>query len=174
MPRQPIELFYDVGTREEQLDKYNYKHFEACSGEFCLERPIGWDEYLDVLSRQIFEFVIDNDPRILYVHQSNLAEDRLLLVVLDEVLARYRATVHSPVVQPTLSESGQALVRQQEWAAAIEQDAFDAYVQDGKLVVEARRDLAVPLTGAGRETYGDERSGWVTVEAGEELVVPVQ
>ncbi len=94
-------------------------------------------------------------------------------MVLDEVLARYRATVDVPLVQPTLTESGQALVRQQEWAEAIEQDAFDAYLEDGHLVVEPQRDLAVPVTGVGEETYGEERSGWVTVGEGERLSLPL-
>ncbi len=173
VPRHPVNLYYDVGTREEQLDQYNHTYFETCTGEFCLDRPIGWDEYLDTLSRQILEFVYANDPRTLYVHQSNLAEDRLLLVVLDEVLARYRATVDFPLVQPTLTESGQAIVRQREWTEAIEQDAFDAYLEDGNLVVEPQRELAVPVTGVGEETYGEERSGWVTVEEGERLSLPL-
>ena len=171
VPRHPINLYYDVGTRAEQLDQYNYLYFETCEGDFCLEEPIGWDEYVETLRYQILQFVTGNDPRTLYVHQSNLAEDGLLLELLSEVLGAFRGTVSSPVVQPTLAESGETMLRQQAWAAAVRAGEVTAHRDGGQVIVESERDLLVPVTGAGEETYGSVRSGWVEVQAGERLAL---
>lgn len=62
VPRHPINLYYDVGTREEQVNQYNYRYFEACEGESCLKRPINWAQYLDVQTFQILQFVSNNGP----------------------------------------------------------------------------------------------------------------
>ncbi len=171
VPRHPINLYYNVGTREEQLDQYNYLYFEACEGDFCLDEPITWEGYVDTLRYQILQFVSGNDPRTLYVHQSNLAEDALLLDVLGAVLTEYRGIVSAPLVQPTLTESGTAMLRQRAWAAAVEAGEVTAHRVGGQLVIESERDLEVPVTGAGEEAYGAVKSGWVSVGAGEALTL---
>ncbi len=57
---------------------------------------------------------LTNDPRTTYAHQSNLAGERVLLTLLETTLDRYRELVEAPLVQPTLTESAQDLLRQQE------------------------------------------------------------
>ncbi len=76
-------------------------------------------------------------------------------------------------MQPTLTESAQDLLRQQEWAAALAAGQVTAYVEGGDVVVRATRDLAVPVTGAGNGRYADERSGWVGARRGATVRIPV-
>ena len=174
VPRHPVNIYYNVATREQQLDAYNHAYHETCKGEFCLKAPLTWEQYVEQMVRDLLTATLSNDPRTTYVHQSNLAGDRNLLAVLDATLARYRELVTAPLVQPTLTESGEALLAQQAWAQALGDRAVEAYLENGSLVLRAAtRDLNVPVTGAGDETYAGERSGWLSVPAGAERRVPV-
>jgi hypothetical protein len=173
VPRLPANIYYDTGTFAETLDQYDHRYRESCEGEFCLKERPSWEDYLALESVSILKFVNGNDPRTFYLHQANLAEEGTLYPVVDAVLERFRSVTSQPVLQPTLTESGEAQLDRLRWQTALADGAVTAHVEGGTLVVRSERDLRVPVTGAGEERYGAERSGWVEVGAGEEVRIPV-
>ncbi|GGN50563.1 hypothetical protein FHR83_009229 [Actinoplanes campanulatus] len=65
-------------------------------------------------ARAILARMQANDPRPYYVHQANLAEERLLYPLLDRVLDQYRTLYAdtAPIVCQSMSDNGVALRRQ--------------------------------------------------------------
>jgi len=169
VPRFPTDLYYDVGTFEEQLDEYNYTAYESCqeSGKSCLSAPVTFPMFVAGQARTILAHMLANNPRPHYFHQSNLAEDATFFPVLDEVLAQYRSAVTAPIVQQTLSEAGMEMARQERWSQALTQGTVRATIAGGKILLEASAEVDAPLTGwAGGEPYAGEHSGWVRLPAG--------
>ncbi len=172
VPRYPSNVYYNTGTQAEALDEYNYLYFEACVPSpvtTCFTQPATWQQYVDSEASIMLRHVLSNDPRPHYVHQSNLAEDRTLYDVLDEVLTRYRSYFTVPLDQPTLSESGDALDRQRRWDAALATGQVSAYELDGHVHLQSTAAVSVPTTGIATPTdepYGGERSGWVSLGGG--------
>jgi hypothetical protein len=171
VPRYPTNVYYNVGTRAEQLDEYNYIFYEACVPTpvtTCFTEPATWEVYVDNSAKQIFDHILANDPRPHYFHQSNLAEEGTFYAVVDEVLRRYRAYVRAPLVQPRQSQAGQALARANAWAEAVEAGQVAAYVEGSNVVVQGPDGLEVPLTGTSvGDEYAGSRSGWEHIEGGQ-------
>ena len=161
MPRHPTNVFYNVGTRAEQLDEYNYIYFEACASG-CLAAPATWEQYVANETTIMLRHVTANDVDPHYFHVSNLAEDAVLLPVVDALLAQYRALFTTPLVNPTLTEAGSQLKRQAAWAAALATRQVGAMLSGNSVTVTAPAGLDVPVTGTRQvDRYGSERSGWV-------------
>ncbi len=99
-----------ASTRQEQLDQYNYFLLRDLQGGL-LPRSTGHPGRVrrDHAGSDPPKFVTGNDPRTLNLHQSNLAEDALLIELLGEVLARFRQTTSAALVQPSLTESVDSL-----------------------------------------------------------------
>lgn len=173
VPRHPTLLPHDAATPAQVLDRLR----SAGTGAFNT-----FDEVIDREARRLFNAVISNDPRPHYFHQSNLigagVEGRgesasgMIYVLLDAVLARYRAYVRADVtfLQPTLGEIGRLLKRQQSWQRALALASVTAYLDRGRVTIVNRSDSAVdvPVTGT---VVGDEqagiRSGWIPAPPGE-------
>jgi hypothetical protein len=174
IPRYPTNVYYNVGTSDEQLDEYNHIFYEACVPTpvtTCFTQPATWEQYVDNSTKQILGHILANDPRPHFVHQSNLAEQGTFYVVVDEVLRRYRSYLRAPLVQPRQSQAAQALTRSDAWAAAVEAGQVTAYVQGSNVVVQGPAGLEVPLTGTSvGDEYAGARSGWQRLE-GAELVL---
>ncbi|MCW2989862.1 MAG: hypothetical protein JWM73_456, partial [Solirubrobacterales bacterium] len=174
VPRHPTGIYYNVGTREEQLDEYNFINFTACpAGNLgCLQAPADWSTYVGNEATMILRHVLDNDPRPHYVHQSNLAEDGTMYPVVDEVLQRYRSLFKAPLVQPGTRQSGEALQRMSAWSAAVANGtASGTITAGGQIVVHTDAPVAVPVTGGTvGESYGGVTSGWVTPAPGDATV----
>ena len=161
VPRHPTNVFYNVGTRAEQLDEYNYIYFEACASG-CLAAPATWEQYVANETTIMLRHVTANDVDPHYFHVSNLAEDAVLLPVVDALLAQYRALFTTPLVNPTLTEAGSQLKRQAAWAAALATRQVGAMLSGNSVTVTAPVGLDVPVTGTRQvDRYGSERSGWV-------------
>jgi len=176
IPRYPTGLFYDVGTVEEEIDEYNVAVFAECRqrGTTCPAEPLTWPEIVTREARIILAHITANDPRPHYAHQSNLAEDGNLYPVFDEVLARYRAAFRTPLLQPTLSETGVELARQQRWAAAIGDGQVTASTSGGRITLASTIEVEAPLSGwTGGQSYGGGRSGWVRLVPGKALTLTV-
>src|SRR3546814_10745629 len=60
------------------------------SSDVCSSDLITWEEYVDREAAIMLGHMLTNDVRPHYVHQANLAEDRVLYDVLDTALDRYR------------------------------------------------------------------------------------
>jgi hypothetical protein len=128
--------------------------------------------------------MLGNDPRPHYVHQANIAEERILYPLLDSVLTRYRSLLadNAPIVNPRLSAAGAEMLRQDTWRAAVAADQAGGYLQDKQVHVVAASGVAVPITAvtgtlSGGSAFGEEyagsRSAWTTATAGTvDLVLP--
>ncbi|MFJ8583419.1 hypothetical protein ACIRD2_02000 [Streptomyces sp. NPDC093595] len=163
VPRHPMNVYYNVGTAEEMTDEYNWIYTSAEDGgsgvcatnpaSTCLDEPLdvrtGYAEYIVPQEARIaLGHVVANDPRPHYVHQSNLAEDRLLYPVLDKVLADYRALFadNTPLVNPRQRDTGTELTRRAAWDQALAAGRVTAYRIGGTVTVKAPAGVSAPVT----------------------------
>jgi hypothetical protein len=179
VPRHPSNIYYNVGTRAEQLDEYNYIYHDACvntSVTTCLTQPATWEQYVASEASIMLRHLLGNDPRPHYMHQANLAEQGTFYPIVDEVLARYRSYFTTALVNPTMTESGQELTRQVAWASARAQGRVTAYRLGVNVVISNSGSTAidVPVTGTGTAaTYGGVRSRWVSVAPGSSVTLRI-
>jgi hypothetical protein len=189
VPRYPMANFFNVATKAELVDEYNWIFTSAADGGsgLCTANPAtmtclppinvatGYeDDIIPGDTRLALRHVLGNDPRPHYVHQSNLAEERILLPLMSSVLGRYRSMFNTTVPLVSLSQTQAAtlLARQAEWSAGSSQ--VEAYTLNGTLYVNKRAFTgAVPITvpmgsrvnGANGpvfgEPYASESSAWV-------------
>ncbi|MET9800753.1 hypothetical protein [Streptomyces sp. NPDC006368] len=163
VPRHPMNVYYNVGTAAEMADEYNWIYTAKEDGgsgvcatdpaSTCLDEPLdtatGYAEYIVPReARTALGHVIANDPRPHYVHQSNLAEDRLLYPVLDKVLADYRALFadNTPLVNPRHSDAGTELARRAAWDRALAGGKVTAYRIGATVTVKAPAGVTAPVT----------------------------
>ena len=123
VPRHPMNIFYNAGTYQDEVDEYNWIYTSAANGGggICEANPTtstcitpldastnaaaktSFDSYIKPLEiRNALRYILTNDPRPFYAHQSNLAEDGILYPVLDGILATYSAgydTTTTPLVR---------------------------------------------------------------------------
>ncbi|WP_055618700.1 hypothetical protein [Streptomyces phaeochromogenes] len=195
VPRYPMNVYYNVGTAEEIADEYNWIYTSKADGgsgvcennptSTCLDDPLdtatGFESYiLPQEARTALGHAVGNDPRPHYVHQSNLAEDRLLYPVLDKVLADYRALYadNAPLENPRQSAVGTELKRRAAWQEAVSDGDVTAYRVGTTVTVDAPSGIQIPVTApegtlkqlllgttAFGTPYAGERSAWTTPDA---------
>ena len=122
---------------------------------------------------------ISNDPLPHYAHQSNLAEDRVLYPVLDQVLAGYQALFADNTPLENLRESaiGTELQNRTAWQTAVTNGDVEAYRIGTTVTVNAPTGIQIPLTAPEGTTkqlplgtaafgtpYAGERSAWTAPE----------
>lgn len=164
VPRYPMNVYYNTGTNAEMADEYNWIYTSRAHGgsgicednpgtSTCLAAPLdAGTGYLDYIvpaeARTALRHVLNNDPRPHYVHQSNLAEDRTLYPVLNQVLDSYRTLYapSAPIVNQSMKDTGVELQRRAAWNAAVAANQVTAY-RIGKVVtVKAPSGVLAPLT----------------------------
>jgi hypothetical protein len=192
VPRYPMNIFYNAGRAAEQVDEYNWIYTSrAQSGSgicednpattTCLPAPLdlatGYQEHIVPLERRIaLGHVLANDPKPHFIHQSNLAEDRIAYPVLDGVLDAYATLFaeNTPVVNPRMKDIGVELQRRAAWRAAVRDGQVTAYRVGDTVTVEGPDGVAVPATmpdgttrsgAAFGEAYAGDRSGWTAPSA---------
>ncbi|WP_330347532.1 hypothetical protein [Streptomyces sp. NBC_00582] len=197
VPRHPMNVFYNAGRAVEQVDEYNWLYTARAQGgsgvcednpatTTCLPAPLdpatGYTDHIVPRETRIaLGHVLANDPRPHYIHQSNLAEDRLAYPVLDGVLDGYRALFadDTPVVNLRMKDIGTELERRAAWQAAVRDDRVTAYRIGDTVTVEAPDGVDVTaslpsgttLAGAAFGTaYAGGVSGW-TPSAGTPLTL---
>ncbi|MEV0224283.1 hypothetical protein [Streptomyces sp. NPDC050704] len=163
VPRYPMNVYYNVGTAQEMTDEYNWVYASAADGgsgvcesnptSTCLDDPLdaatGYASYIAPQEARIaLGHAVSNDPRPHYVHQSNLAEDRLLYPVLDKVLAGYRAlyAANTPLENPRQSAIGTELQRRAAWQRAVTDGGVTAYRVGTTVTVTAPPGTRIPVT----------------------------
>ncbi|GAB2849466.1 hypothetical protein GCM10022221_56140 [Actinocorallia aurea] len=162
VPRYPMANYFNVGTAAEMTDEYNWIYTSRADGGsgICEDNPqimtcirpldpaTGYQQHILPLDARItLTHIMRNDPRPHYVHQSNLAEERILYPLLDKVLADYAALFDagSPLVNQRMRDNGAEMKRQAAWRAAGRQ--VTAYLQDGKVRISgAPSGVQVPVT----------------------------
>lgn len=197
VPRHPMNIFYNVATRAELIDEYNWIYNSAADGgsgicevdpnSTCIAPlgPDGFESHIMPVERTIaMGHILRNDPRPHFVHQSNLAEERIILPVLDAILDSYHGMYSeaAPLVVPRQSEAGVLMRDMTNWTeAGVGPDArVTAYRQGKEVTVEVDgAPVEVPLTiadidvdaGEWGEPWGGTRSAWTTVGEDTPLVV---
>ncbi|MCX5201681.1 hypothetical protein OG897_09485 [Streptomyces sp. NBC_00237] len=194
VPRHPMNVYYNVGTAAEMADEYNWLYTSRADGGSgaCEDNPAStcMDEPLDVQSgyasyivpqeaRTALGHVVNNDPRPHYVHQSNLAEERLLYPVLNKTLADYRALFadNAPVVNPRQKDVGVEYTRRAAWDKAVAGNKVTAYRIGDTVTVQTPSGVLAPIsapegtkkqlllgTAAFGTTYAGGRSAWTGPE----------
>ncbi|MFJ6354119.1 hypothetical protein ACIQKB_32320 [Streptomyces sp. NPDC092046] len=194
VPRHPMNVYYNVGTAAEMADEYNWIYTSRADGgsgicesdpaSTCLPAPLdpatGYASHIvPQEARTALSHVMGNDPRPHYVHQSNLAEERILYPVLDRVLADYRELFadNTPLLNPRQKDVGTELDRRTAWDRALAAGQVTAYRIGTTVTVKAPSGVDVPLTapeGARKQLllgttafgtpYAGARSAWTTPE----------
>jgi hypothetical protein len=161
LPRYPMSVFFNTGTKQEMADEYNWIYTSRADGGsgICEDNPgtvtcirpidtaTGYDDYIVPVDASItLSHIVSNDPRPHYVHQTNLTEDRILYPMLDRILAGYRAAfaVNAPVVDQRMSALGTELKQQGAWRNVM--NDVTAYVRAGKVTVQRPSGVSVPIT----------------------------
>lgn len=154
VPRHPTNMYFDVCTREAQLNEYHYLFLTRMGREprdatrTRLAPATTWRRFVELEARTMLDHVLANDPRPHYLHQSNLAGDRMLYELVDEVLDRYGELFLIELVQPRLAESGAELARQAAWQDALHNRTVTAFLKDGRLHLSSTEPVQIPVTGA--------------------------
>ncbi|MFE4171669.1 hypothetical protein ACFRR7_06345 [Streptomyces sp. NPDC056909] len=198
--RYPINIFYNAGRTSEQVDEYNWLYTSRAQGgsglcedlanTTCLDAPLdlaaGYSGYIVPLETRIaLGHVLANDPRPHFMHQSNLAEDRIGFPVLDGVLDQYAAlhADNTPLVNLRMSDIGEELRRRTLWNSAVANGTVTGYRIGDAVSVQAPAEVAVTATmpsgtvqslpagttGFG-QPYAGTVSGWVSRAAGQDHV----
>ncbi|MEU4041043.1 hypothetical protein ACK389_09810 [Streptomyces antibioticus] len=193
VPRYPMNVFYNAGRAAEQVDEYNWIYTSRAQGgsgicednpatTTCLAAPLdpatGYAEHIVPLETRIaLGHVLANDPRPHFIHQSNLAEDRIAYPVLNGVLDGYDGlfTADTPVVNLRMKDIGVELGRRAAWQAALDAGQVTAYRIGDTVTVQAPSGTAVTATlpagstlagGAFGTPYAGGVSGWTPAGTG--------
>ena len=181
LPRYPMNLYFNVAKAAEMTDEYNWVYTSKANGgggnceinplSTCITPLTAGTGYKDVIVPQEAQIdmthILNNDPRPHYVHQSNLAEDRLLYPMLEKILGDYRAWFadNTPLVNPTMTEAGRELTRAAAWNTV--KNTTTAYVVGNVVKIESAKTIDVPLTLPAGSTFGTAYSGvksaWLNV-----------
>ncbi|MFJ2306752.1 hypothetical protein [Streptomyces sp. NPDC087787] len=195
--RYPMNIFYNAGRAAEQVDEYNWIYTSRAQGgsgicednpatTTCLPAPLdpatGYADHIVPLETRIaLGHVLAGDPKPHFIHQSNLAEDRLAYPVLDGVLDGYHALFanDTPVVNLRMKDIGAELQRRAAWQTAVRNGQVTAYRVGGTVTVSAPNGVTVTATMpagttlAGRafgSAYAGALSGW-TASTGRPLTL---
>jgi len=191
VPRHPIDIGEDVQTLTEEVSEFNWLNDSKADGGsgICTtstttqcQKPLstttGYSSFIVPSQVQIvYNALINNDPRPFFMHQSNLAGDRIAYPVMDDVLSAYRAVYgpSAPIDNLPTDKIGVIMRNQQLWEQALKAGTITAWVQGNTVTISGPPGTPVPLTvPAGSTTgsaagpaygfsYAGERSGFTTL-----------
>lgn len=163
VPRLPMNVFYNAGTAQEETDEYNWiytSHAQGGSGacatsgnSTCLIAPLdpatGYASSIVPLEAGIgLGHVLGNNPRPHFIHQSNLAEDRIAYPVVERVLDGYAAlfAANTPAVNLRTADIATELQRRAAWGAAWKGGKVTAYRIGSAVTVSAPSGVPVDVT----------------------------
>lgn len=193
VPRYPMNVYYNAGHTNDEVDEYNWLYTSTAQGgsglctansatSTCLPAPLdetsGYSGYIAPLEARIdLGHIIDNSPLPTYAHQSNLAEDRILFPVLDQIFASYANlfAANAPIVNLRESAIGTELKQRTAWQAAVTAGTASGYRVGSTVTVTAPSGVAAQVTAptgtvqqqvlgtsAFGSAYAGELSGWVS------------
>ncbi|MEU8888464.1 hypothetical protein [Streptomyces sp. NPDC048442] len=198
--RHPINIFYNAGRVAEQVDEYNWIYTSRAQGgsglcedlpsTTCLPGPLdaatGYAQH--IVPQEIstaMSHVLGNDPRPHFIHQSNLAEDRIAYPVLDGTIQGYDAlyTASAPLVNLRMRDIGAELRDRAAWTAALDAGQVTAYRIGSAVTVQAPAGVRATATmpdgtrrvlTSGTDTFGQAYagtvSGWVAPDTAQSEV----
>ncbi|GAB2628530.1 hypothetical protein GCM10027168_70300 [Streptomyces capparidis] len=190
VPRHPMNVFFNVARVGELVDEYNWIHTRRADGgsglcetaahTTCLDAPLdpatGFASHIVPLEARIaLGHITSNDLRPHFVHQSNLAEERVAYPVLERILRDHdlRFADDVPLVNLRMRDIGAELGRRAAWRDALRDGRVTAYRVGGTVTVTVPDGVQVPATmplGTGQHTadgdaafgtpYAGAASGW--------------
>ncbi len=171
-PRHPVNVYYNASTEAQEVDEYNTLYLSTADGgtctdsstTTCLTTPATFADIVNQVVSGMFNYMLNNDPRPSYVHQTNLlgappgcalsattlctppatapatadtTGDGLLYSVLDPLLNEYHQyfSAATPYEQPTLGAIGVILADQSAWAATQTAGTVTASLTNGVVTV---------------------------------------
>ncbi|MEU8437543.1 hypothetical protein AB0F18_32530 [Streptomyces sp. NPDC029216] len=185
--RHPMNVYYNVGNAVEAVDEYNWIYTSRAQGgsgicedhadtTTCLPAPLdtatGYaQKIVPAETRTALGHVLANDPKPHFIHQSNLAEERLAYPVLNGVIDGYDAlfAADTPLMNERMKDIGTELRRRGAWKSAVQAGQVSAYRIGSTVTVTAPAGLDVTATlpsgtrlgGAAFGTpYAGRASGW--------------
>jgi hypothetical protein len=174
VPRHPIDVGYDVDTVADEVNEFNWYNTSKADGGsgLCegstttaclkpLDPKTGWTSTIvPGQVKIVLAALLNNDPRPFFMHQSNLAGQRIAYAVMDDVLNAYRAVYGSsaPILNLPMPGDGVALRNQQEWTQAKRAGTVTAYVQGNTLTITGPPGTLVPATAPAGTSVGS--AGW--------------
>ncbi|MEW2625045.1 hypothetical protein [Streptomyces sp. NPDC048106] len=185
--RYPMNVFYNAGRASEETDEYNWLYTSRAQGgsgicednpatTTCLAAPLstatGYQSYIVPLETRIdLGHVLANDPKPHFIHQSNLAEDRIAYPVLNGVLDGYNGlfAANTPLVNLRMKDIGIELQRRTAWNNALNAGQVTAYRIGNAVTVQAPSGTDATATLPAGSTlhaaafgtpYAGELSGW--------------
>ncbi|GDY80081.1 hypothetical protein SAV31267_095660 [Streptomyces avermitilis] len=191
-PRFPMNVYYNAGHATEEVDEYNFVYTSRANGgsgicegsstTTCLSAPLdpqtGYTSYIVPLeSRIALGHALSNDPRPVYMHQSNLAEDRIAYPVLDKILGDYTSlyAANTPLVNLRMKDIGTELKYRAAWAAAVKNNQVTAYRIGNTVTISSPNGTQTSATMPAGTTqkqligstafgaaYAGQLSGWTT------------
>ncbi|MFT2018255.1 hypothetical protein ACMA1D_20800 [Streptomyces sp. 796.1] len=204
VPRYPMNIFYNAGRAAEQVDEYNWIYARKSDGgsgtcetapnttclPAALDPETGYGSYIVPLEASIgLAHATSNDPRPHFIHQSNLAEDRIAYPALERILSDYADLYgdNTPLVNLQMRDIGAELQKRAAWRNALNSGSASAYRIGNTITVTtpAGSDVTATLPSGSQQQLGDEkvpfgsvyaglRSGWAApADDGEKQVVLV-
>jgi hypothetical protein len=163
VPRFPMNVFYNAGSAAEETDEYNWIYASRADGgsglcegsptSTCLPAPLdtatGYASYIAPLEARIdLAHVLSNSPRPHFIHQSNLAEERIAYPVLERVLSDYRQLFapSTPAVNLRTADIATELQRRTAWSTAVRDGRVTAYRIGGAVTISAPSGTQVTAT----------------------------
>jgi hypothetical protein len=193
VPRFPMNIYYNAGHVADEVDEYNWLYTSTAQGgsglctanpatSTCLPAPLdlgtGFASYITPLEAKIdLGHIIDNSPLPTYAHQSNLAEDRILYPVLDQIFDNYASlfAANAPITNLRESAIGTELKQRAAWTAALTAGTASGYRVGNTVTVTSPSGVAAQVTApsgtvqkqllgtsAFGTAYAGELSGWVS------------
>jgi hypothetical protein len=195
VPRHPIDIGEDVQTVAEEVSEFNWLNDSKADGgsgicqgstTTACQKPLnlktGYTSFIVPGQVQIvYNALINNDPRPFFMHQSNLAGDRIAYPVMDGVLSAYRAVYTAPIDNLPTDRIGVIMRSQQLWEQALKAGTVTAWVEGNTVTISGPPGTQVPLTVPSGSTvasgsseaspagpaygtsYAGERSGFTTL-----------
>jgi hypothetical protein len=168
VPRHPIDIGEDVQTVAEEVSEFNWLNDSKADGgsgicttstTTACQKPLslktGYTSFIVPSQVQIvYSALINNDPRPFFMHQSNLAGDRIAYPVMDGVLSAYRAVYSAPLDNLPTDRIGVIMRDQQLWAQALKAGSITAWVQGNTVTISGPPGTPVPLTAPAGSTVG--------------------
>ncbi|SFE61604.1 hypothetical protein SAMN05216251_10481 [Actinacidiphila alni] len=163
VPRFPMNVFYNAGTAQEETDEYNWIYTNLAQGgsgacatsgnSTCLLAPLdtstGYASYIVPLEAKIdLGHVLANNPRPHFMHQSNLAEDRIAYPVLERILGDYANlfAANTPTVNLRTSDIAVELQRRAAWDTAWKGGHVTGYRIGDTVTVSAPSGVQISAT----------------------------
>jgi hypothetical protein len=145
VPRHPINIPLDAST----LDTLRRRGSGRGAGTPGESKAC---DQLAVEAGLMLDHLLSGDPRPHYTHQNALVDDRLLLRLLDDVLAQYKQLVTTPPRQISMAEAGLELIRRQRWSSLVDMGAVSAVLVGDAVRIANHSDSGVdiPMCGPGQ------------------------